>query len=112
MMKAFAEGLIARGVPKFDILQELFAAPTGSLADDGKTYTITFSRSHGKAIVWTSTKGTILNFAESEGLTMSGLQLLDEVFYIGGNDLFRCLPLLRLFEVLGGLVITVGGGDC
>jgi ferredoxin-NADP reductase len=70
MMKAFGEGLIARGVPKFDIFQELFTAPTGSLADDGKTYTVTFSRSHGKPIVWTSTKGPILNFAESEGLSL------------------------------------------
>jgi ferredoxin len=69
MMKAFADGLIARGVPKFDIFQELFAAPTGSLADDGKTYTIAFSRSRGKATVWTSTNGAILNFAESEGLS-------------------------------------------
>lgn len=68
MMKAFAEGLIARGVPRFDILRELFTAPTGPLAYDGKTYTVAFSRSHRTPIVWTSTKGPILNFAESEGL--------------------------------------------
>jgi hypothetical protein len=34
-----------------------------------------------------------------ECITTSGFQLLDEVFYIGGDDLFRCLPLLRLFGV-------------
>jgi ferredoxin-NADP reductase len=36
MMKAFAEGPIARGVPNFDIFREMFTAPTGPLADDGK----------------------------------------------------------------------------
>jgi ferredoxin len=70
MMKAFAQGLIARGVPHFDIFQELFTAPTVPLANDGKAYTVTFSRSHRTPIVWTSTKGTILNFAEGEGLSL------------------------------------------
>jgi anaerobic selenocysteine-containing dehydrogenase/ferredoxin-NADP reductase len=70
MMKAFAEGLIARGVPHFDIFRELFTAPTDHLADDGKTYAVTFSRSHRVPIVWTSTKGPILNFAEAEGLSL------------------------------------------
>jgi anaerobic selenocysteine-containing dehydrogenase/ferredoxin-NADP reductase len=71
MMKAFGEGLIARGVPHFDIFRELFTAPTGPLADDGKTYTVTFSRSRRTPIVWTSTKGPILNFAEGEGLSLA-----------------------------------------
>ena len=70
MMKGFAEGLIARGVPYFDIFRELFTAPTGPLTDDGKAYTVTFSRSHRTPIVWTSTKGSILNFADGEGLSL------------------------------------------
>jgi ferredoxin len=70
MMKAFADGLIARGVPHFDIFRELFTAPTGPLADDGKTYTVTFSRSHSTSIVWASAKGPILNLAEGEGLSL------------------------------------------
>jgi ferredoxin-NADP reductase len=70
MMKGFAEGLIARGVPHFDIFRELFTAPTGPLTDDGKAYTVTFSRSHRTPIVWTSTKGSILNFADGEGLSL------------------------------------------
>jgi ferredoxin len=70
MMKSFAEGLIARGVPHFDIFQELFTAPTGPLADDGKTYNVTFSRSHKTNMAWTSTKGPILNFAEAAGLSL------------------------------------------
>jgi ferredoxin-NADP reductase len=70
MMNAFAEGLIARGVPHFDIFRELFTAATGSLANDGKTCTVVFSRSHKTPIVWTSTKGPILNFAEGEGLSL------------------------------------------
>jgi ferredoxin len=71
MMKAFAEGLIARGVPNFDIFRELFTAPTGPLADDGMKYTVTFSRSHGTPIVWTATKGPILNLAKGEGLSLT-----------------------------------------
>ncbi|HEY6851064.1 MAG TPA: molybdopterin dinucleotide binding domain-containing protein [Terracidiphilus sp.] len=70
MMKEFAEGLIARGVPHFDIFRELFTAPTGPLTDYGKAYTVTFSRSHRTPIVWTSTKGSILNFADGEGLSL------------------------------------------
>ena len=70
MMKAFAEGLIARGLPHFDIFREIFTAPAGPLADDGKTYTVTFSKSKKKLSDWTSTKGTILNFAEAEGLAL------------------------------------------
>ena len=61
---------MARGVPLFDIFRELFTAPTVPLADDGRTYTVTFSRFHGEPIVWTSTKGPILNFAEAEGLSL------------------------------------------
>jgi anaerobic selenocysteine-containing dehydrogenase/ferredoxin-NADP reductase len=70
MMKAFADGLIARSVPHFDIFQEMFTAPTSPLADDGKTYSVTFLRSHRTPIAWTSTKGPILSFAESEGLSL------------------------------------------
>lgn len=51
MINAFAEGLIARGVPHFDIFRELFAAPNGTLADDCKTYSVTFSRSHKTNLV-------------------------------------------------------------
>jgi len=68
MMKAFAEGLTARGIPHFDIFRELFTVPVGPLANDGKTYTVTFSRSHGTPIGWTSSRGPILNLAESEGI--------------------------------------------
>ena len=70
MMKVFAEGLIAGGVPHFDIFRELFTAPTGPLTDDGKTYTVTFSRSHKTPIVWTATNGPILNFGEDQGLSL------------------------------------------
>ena len=70
MMKTFGDGLIARGVPHFDIFKELFTAPTASFPDDGKTYAVTFSRSHGTPIVWTSTKGPILNLAECEGFSL------------------------------------------
>ena len=70
MMDAFADGLIARGVPRFDIFRELFTAPTGPLTDDGKTYTVAFCRSHTTPILLKSAKGAILNFAEGEGLSL------------------------------------------
>jgi anaerobic selenocysteine-containing dehydrogenase/ferredoxin-NADP reductase len=70
MMNEFAGGLIARRVPHFDIFRELFTAPIGPSTDDGKTYTVTFSRSHKIPIDWTSTKGPILNFAEGVGLSL------------------------------------------
>jgi len=70
MMNAFSEGLIARGVPHFDIFRELFTASTSPLVDDGKTHTVTFSRSHGTPVVWASTKGSILNLAEGEGVSL------------------------------------------
>ena len=39
-----------------------------------------------------------------ERIAVSCLQLLDEALDVGGDDLFRRLPLLRLFGVLGGRV--------
>jgi hypothetical protein len=61
---------MARGVPLFDIFRELFTAPTSPLAGDGKRHAVTFSRSRRIPIVWTSTKGPILNFAEGERLSL------------------------------------------
>jgi ferredoxin-NADP reductase len=70
MMDAFTDGLIARGVPRFDVFRELFTAPTGPLADDGSSYAVTFTRSRQTPIVWTSTQGAIFNFAEAQGLSL------------------------------------------
>ncbi|WP_213804074.1 hypothetical protein [Granulicella sp. dw_53] len=46
-----------------------------------------------------------------ERIRVSGLKLFDQAFYIGGNDLFRRLPWLRLFWgfIDGG--DEVGGGS-
>ncbi|MEZ0053799.1 anaerobic selenocysteine-containing dehydrogenase/ferredoxin-NADP reductase [Mycobacterium sp. MAA66] len=70
MMDGFADGLIARGMPRFDIFRELFTAPTGTLVDDGKTYTISFTRSHQPPVTWTPANGPILTFGEAQGLSL------------------------------------------
>jgi anaerobic selenocysteine-containing dehydrogenase/ferredoxin-NADP reductase len=70
MMKGFSEGLIARGVPYFDIFRELFTVPSGKVVDDGKEYAVTFSRSRKESITWMASKGPILTLAEREGLSL------------------------------------------
>ena len=45
-----------------------------------------------------------------ERIGVSGLQLLDKALDVGGDDLFRGLPLLRLFGVFAGRGDGAGGG--
>ena len=70
MMKGFGDGLIARGVPHFDIFREIFTASSGRVADDGKQYAVSFSRSRKASVTWMAVKGPILTLAESEGLSL------------------------------------------
>src|SRR6202007_918887 len=42
---------------------------------------------------------------------LSCLKLFNKALHIGGDHFFRCLSLLRLFGVLGGLCDGVGGCD-
>jgi anaerobic selenocysteine-containing dehydrogenase/ferredoxin-NADP reductase len=70
MMTAFGDGLIARGVPKFDIFRELFTVPSAPVVEDGKQYAVTFSRSRQESITWTGAKGPILSLAEQAGLSL------------------------------------------
>ncbi len=68
MMRELATGLALRGVPPFEIFQEVFRSPaaTGALPL-GRTFKLRFARS-GREITWTDAAGTILDCAESNGL--------------------------------------------
>lgn len=68
MMDDFRGGLVARGMPKFDIFSEVFSSPPAAPVDDGRSFQVTFSRSGSQALVWTAAQGPLLAFAESHGL--------------------------------------------
>jgi len=70
MMDSFAQGLIARGMPSFDIFREVFRSPAGPLPDDGKTYSVTFCQSRPEQALWSAMEGPLLRFAESLGLSL------------------------------------------
>lgn len=70
MMRALTEGLIARGVPAFDIFSEVFRSPPALPAAGNASHAVRFARSGGKTSTWTSARGTLLSFAESLGLEL------------------------------------------
>lgn len=70
MMEDIALGLQTRGVAPHDIFSERFRSPVAlspSALVPGARYSVTFARS-GRTAVWSSDKGSLLAFAESEGL--------------------------------------------
>jgi anaerobic selenocysteine-containing dehydrogenase/ferredoxin-NADP reductase len=70
MMAAVTTGLLARGVPRFDIFSEVFRSPVVPLVDESRRFHITFARSGRDPAVWTASQGSLLSFGESMGLTM------------------------------------------
>jgi anaerobic selenocysteine-containing dehydrogenase/ferredoxin-NADP reductase len=70
MMDSFEQGLVARGVPKFDIFREIFRSPTGLLPDDGRTFKVTFASSRKEPAVWSAADGPLLSFGESLGVAL------------------------------------------
>jgi anaerobic selenocysteine-containing dehydrogenase/ferredoxin-NADP reductase len=70
MMRAFADGLAARGVPRFDIFNEVFRSPPGPLVDDGRTYAVRFSQSDSSSETWSATAGPLLDFADKLGVKL------------------------------------------
>jgi anaerobic selenocysteine-containing dehydrogenase/ferredoxin-NADP reductase len=70
MIETVTQELIARGVPKFEIFSERFRSPEGALALDLSPRDVIFARSQ-RTLRWTSESGSILNLAESAGLTIS-----------------------------------------
>lgn len=70
MMKSFADGLIARGMPSFDIFREAFRSPPRPLADDGREYDVTFLQSRQAPVRWSASQGPLLQFADRLGLSL------------------------------------------
>ncbi len=69
MLRDLPDGLVARGVPRFEIYQETFgstpvAAPTSA---PDCSYQVRFDRS-GRVITWRPADGALLDFAEANGL--------------------------------------------
>lgn len=69
MMTALTDGLIARGVPAFDIFKEAFRSPSAPRVDAAQRFTVEFTRSH-KVAQWTPVDGSLLSFAEGLGVAM------------------------------------------
>ncbi len=71
MMDATIAGLVARGVPRFDIFNEVFRSPVVPSIDDKRTYSVTFAKSGTGPVMWSSQYGSLLSFAEKLGISMS-----------------------------------------
>ncbi|SAK66396.1 molybdopterin-dependent oxidoreductase [Caballeronia ptereochthonis] len=69
MMAAITEGLLARGVPAFDIFKEAFRSPSEPRADETQRFTVEFVRSK-KSAQWTPKDGSLLAFAEGLGIAL------------------------------------------
>ncbi|MFC4419763.1 molybdopterin-dependent oxidoreductase [Cupriavidus pampae] len=69
MMDAFAQDMIARGVPRFDILREVFRSPTTVTLAAGQRYQVRFAKSD-LALEWKSEDGSLLGFSERHGVQL------------------------------------------
>jgi anaerobic selenocysteine-containing dehydrogenase/ferredoxin-NADP reductase len=69
MMTAMTEALIARGVPRLDILKEIFRSPPIARPASNQRFNVTFQRS-GRTGVWNGADGPLLAFAERLGLAL------------------------------------------
>jgi ferredoxin-NADP reductase len=70
MMDSLRDGLTARGVPSFDIFHEIFRSPpVVNLAESGP-FDVRFAQSDNLTATWTPKGGTLLSFAEKQGLTL------------------------------------------
>jgi ferredoxin-NADP reductase len=69
MMNSIIDGLVARGVPAFDIFKEAFRSPSQPRGDASQAFTVTFARS-SKSAQWTPVQGSLLAFAESLGVSL------------------------------------------
>jgi anaerobic selenocysteine-containing dehydrogenase/ferredoxin-NADP reductase len=70
MMEALTTGLVARGVPRFDIFSEVFRSPAAPTLDGDQRFDVRFARSGGAAASWSPARGTLLTFGESLGHAM------------------------------------------
>ena len=71
MMEEFTRGLVERGVPAFDIFNEVFRSPAAMPKDGLQHCKVSFARSGRAAVDWTPAQGTLLQLGESMGLTLA-----------------------------------------
>lgn len=70
MMDSVIAGLVARGVPRFDIFSEVFRSPAAPPTDGPQQFDVRFARSGRGPATWTPRQGTLLSFGESLGLPL------------------------------------------
>ncbi|MFC8981747.1 molybdopterin-dependent oxidoreductase [Streptomyces sp. NPDC057131] len=71
MLDTLTDGLVHRGVPRFEIFTERFRpARTDVALPEDATFTVTFARS-GRTATWRRQDGTLLDLAEAAGMTMA-----------------------------------------
>ncbi|NYT83393.1 molybdopterin-dependent oxidoreductase [Alcaligenaceae bacterium] len=70
MMDALRAGLIARGVPAFDIFNEVFRSPVVVDPNTSGVFEVCFKKSGGRKETWTADQGSLLGFAEKLGLSL------------------------------------------
>ena len=69
MMQSLADGLVERGVPKFDVFKEEFRSPTRPSPGGNRSFTVRFARSQCQA-TWNAGDGSLLEFGEALGIAM------------------------------------------
>ncbi|BDB28631.1 molybdopterin-dependent oxidoreductase (plasmid) [Cupriavidus sp. P-10] len=69
MMTAFAEGMTARGIPRFDIHREIFRSPALPRVEPGQAFLVRFRKSN-VSHAWRSELGPLLGFAEARGICL------------------------------------------
>lgn len=69
MITSVTEGLLARGVPSFEIFAERFTPAPVAMPDPGAEHTVEF-RSSGVSLTWRPDEGPILDLAQRNGLSL------------------------------------------
>ncbi|OEV07959.1 molybdopterin-dependent oxidoreductase [Streptomyces nanshensis] len=69
MIREVTEGLVARGVPRFEIFAERFAPPPLALPEGDARHSVTF-RASGTTLLWRPQDGPLLDLAQRNGLRL------------------------------------------
>ncbi|AXK32448.1 molybdopterin dinucleotide-binding protein [Streptomyces armeniacus] len=69
MIRDVTEGLVARGVPRFEIFSERFAPPPRPVPTGDARHTVTF-RASGTSLTWRPQDGPLLDLAQRNGLRL------------------------------------------
>ena len=69
MIREVTEGLVARGVPRFEIFAERFAPPARALPAGDAQHQVTF-RASGSTLTWRPRDGPLLDLAQRGGLRL------------------------------------------